>query len=58
MVANQKLRTGRSHAGKTVTVIIEDNVFRVHDGDIELATHARQNAKPQQRFRGISRGVR
>jgi hypothetical protein len=58
MIANQKLRIGRSHAGKTVTIIIDDNVFRILDGDVELAAHARLKIKPQQRFRGVSRGAR
>jgi len=58
MIANHKLRIGRSHAGKTVTVIIDDNLFRVLDGDIELGSHVRQKTKPQQRFRGISRAIR
>jgi transposase InsO family protein len=46
MVAGQKLRVGRQHAGKTVTVVIEDTVFRVLHNDIELSTHARKNTKP------------
>jgi len=46
MVAGQRLRIGRQHAGKTVTIVIEDTVFRVLHNDIELNTHARKNTKP------------
>jgi transposase InsO family protein len=46
MVAGQRLRIGRQHAGKTVTVVIDDTVFRVLHNDIELGTHARKNTKP------------
>ncbi len=41
MVARQRLRVGRTHAGKVVTVIVEDTHFRVLDGDEELSLHAR-----------------
>ncbi|MFI6396218.1 hypothetical protein [Nonomuraea sp. NPDC050540] len=30
-----------AHAGKTVTVVIEETCFRVLDGDVEISTHAR-----------------
>jgi hypothetical protein len=46
MVARQRLRVGRVHAGKTVTIPIEDTHFRVLDGDEELSTHPRQTHKP------------
>jgi hypothetical protein len=41
MVANQRLRVGRQHAGKIVTIVVEDTRFRItHDGQ-ELGTHPR-----------------
>jgi hypothetical protein len=46
MVACQRLRVGRVHAGKTVTILIEDTHFRVLDGDEELSTHPRLPGKP------------
>ncbi|WP_432190643.1 IS481 family transposase [Streptomyces sp. Tue6028] len=48
-VARQKLRPGIAHAGKTVTVIIEETCFRVLDGDVEISTHPRKTG-PGQRF--------
>jgi transposase InsO family protein len=45
MVARQRLRVGRTHAGKVVTVVIEDTCFRVLDGDQELAIHPRHGYK-------------
>ncbi|WP_282697821.1 IS481 family transposase [Streptomyces sp. CC208A] len=55
MVAGQRLRVGRSHAGKTVVILIEDTVFRVLDGDVELTTHARTSDKPVTQFRATAR---
>lgn len=55
MVAGQRLRVGRSHAGKTVAIVIEDTVFRVLDGDIELSTHARTSDKPVTQFKATAR---
>ncbi|WP_297547871.1 hypothetical protein [Amycolatopsis sp.] len=47
MVARQRLRIGRTHAGKIVTIVIEDTHFRVLHGDEELALHARDpQARP------------
>ncbi|MEU6768121.1 IS481 family transposase [Streptomyces sp. NPDC046853] len=48
-VARQKLRPGIAHAGKTVTVVIEETCFRVLDGDVEISTHTRR-VGPGQRF--------
>lgn len=55
MVARQRLRIGRAHAGKTITVIAEDTSFRVLDGDHELATYPRDPSKPLTRFKAWSR---
>jgi len=41
MDAGQRLRIGRTHAGKNVTIIVEDTHFCVLHGDDELALHAR-----------------
>jgi transposase InsO family protein len=54
MVARQRLRIGRPHAGKTITVIAEDTSFRVLDGNRELATYARDPSKPLTRFKAWS----
>jgi transposase InsO family protein len=51
MVARQRLRVGRAHAGKTVTVVIEDTVFRVLYNDIELGVHARKSTEPIRQYR-------
>jgi hypothetical protein len=39
VVARHKLRPGIAHAGKTVTVVIEETCFRVLDGEVEISTH-------------------
>jgi len=51
MVAGQRLRVGRTYAGQTVVVAIEDTVLRVLLDDVELSTHARKNDKPITRFK-------
>jgi len=55
MVAKQRLYVGPTHAGKTVTVVIEDTVFRVLHSDIELGVHARKNRQPVTRFKAFAR---
>ncbi|WP_042411071.1 IS481 family transposase [Streptacidiphilus carbonis] len=55
MVAGQRLRIGRSHADKTVAIVIEDTVYRVLDGDTELSTHTRTSDKPIKQFRANAR---
>lgn len=45
MAAGQRLRVGRTHAGKIVTVILEDHHFRVLDGQPEPSRHSRTGAK-------------
>ena len=55
MVARHRLRIGRAHAGKTITVIAEDTCFRVLDGDHELTTFARDPSKPLTRFKAWSK---
>ncbi|MGU3497942.1 IS481 family transposase [Mycobacterium sp. C31M] len=50
MVAGQRLRVGRTHAGMIVTVVVEDHHFRVLDGFKELSLHARTSTKPIRNF--------
>jgi transposase InsO family protein len=50
MVAGQRLRVGRTHAGTIVTVVVEDHHFRVLDGTAELSLHARTTTKPIRNF--------
>jgi hypothetical protein len=54
MVARQRLRIGRAHAGKLVTVFVEDTHLRVvHDGE-ELSLHARTTGHSVSRFRAYA----
>jgi hypothetical protein len=46
MVARQRLRVGRTHAGTIVTIVVDDHHFRVLDGTKELSLHARTSTKP------------
>lgn len=55
MVAGQRLRVGRTYAGQTVTVLIEDTIFRVMLGEVEISTHARTTTKPVTRFKAHAR---
>jgi hypothetical protein len=51
MAARQRLRVGRTHAGKTVTILVEDTHFRVtHDGR-ELSLHPRDPSHPIRHFK-------
>ena len=54
MVTRQRIRIGRAHAGKLVTVIIEDTHLRVlHNGE-ELSLHPLANSEPPRRFRAYA----
>lgn len=46
MVSRQRLRVGRSHAGKTVTIVVQDTHYRVLHDDEELSTHPRNSHSP------------
>ncbi|OZD59786.1 hypothetical protein CH263_22570 [Rhodococcus sp. 06-1059B-a] len=46
----QLLKVGRPLAGTIVTVVVEDNYYRVLDGTNELGVHARISAKPIRNF--------
>ncbi|GAB3038233.1 hypothetical protein MBOU_25290 [Mycobacterium bourgelatii] len=50
MVAGQRLRVGRTHAGTIVTIVIDDHHYRVLDGIKELSLHARTSTKPIRNF--------
>jgi hypothetical protein len=54
-VAGQRLRVGRTCAGQTVLIAIEDTVFRVLLNGAELTTHARRTDLPITRFKGYPR---
>lgn len=56
-VAGQRLRVGRAHFGKTVTILAEDTVFRVLYNDIEISTHLRKNANPIRHLRSSPHGT-
>lgn len=38
-----------------MTILIEDTVFRVLDGDVELSTHTRTSDKPIRQFKAVAR---
>ena len=40
-ITGQRLRVGRTYAGHTVAIAMEDTVFRVQHNDVVLVTHAR-----------------
>ena len=50
MVTGQLLEVGRTHAGTIVTVVVEDNYFRVLYGTTELGVYARTSTKPIRNF--------
>ena len=51
MVTRQRLRVGRAHAGKTVTIFVEDTHFRVVYEGQELAIHPRKEQRQVARWR-------
>jgi hypothetical protein len=54
MVTRQRLNIGAAHAGKTVTILVEDTHFRVlHDGQ-QLSLHPRTNSEPVTRYRAYA----
>jgi len=46
VINNQRLKVGPRHAGKLVTVIIENTHFRILHGDEELAIKPRRDLSP------------
>ena len=61
MVAKQPIKLGPRHAGKLVTVVIEDTHFRILHGDEEVAVKPRRNPGPITRLhvrgKGAQRGL-
>lgn len=55
MIAGERVHVGRSHVGKTVTVVIEDTLFRILHNDIELSTHIRKHPGPIRQIRAKPR---
>lgn len=51
MVARQRLRVGRTHAGRIVTIYVEDTHFRVTYDGTELALHPRNDQHPVTRWK-------
>ena len=51
MVARQRLRVGRTHAGRIVTIYVEDTHFRVTYEGAELSLHARNDQHPVKRWK-------
>jgi hypothetical protein len=46
MVHRQPIKLGPRHAGKRVTIVIEDTCFRILHGDEELAIKPRRDTTP------------
>jgi hypothetical protein len=51
MVARQRLRVGRAHAGKIVTIHAEDTHFRVTCDGADLSLHPRDPSQPIRRWK-------
>ncbi|PIB03468.1 hypothetical protein B1C81_37120 [Streptomyces sp. HG99] len=51
MVTRQRLRVGRTYAGKIVTIYVEDTHFRVTLDGTELALHPRKEQRPVTRWK-------
>ena len=50
VLGRQRLRVGRVHARKIVTIVVHDNHFQVLDNDQELSSHVRTTTRPVTRF--------
>ena len=51
MVATQKIQVGLVHAGKTVTVIVEDHSFRIQAGSETVRVVPRTTASEIHRYK-------
>ena len=51
MVTRQRLRVGTAHAGKIVTVHVEDTHFRVTCDGTEVSLHPRNEQRPVNRWK-------
>ena len=58
MVARQRIKLGPRHAGKLVTVIVEDTHFRVLHNSEEIAVRPRRSLAPITRLHVTGAGVR
>lgn len=58
MVANQSIKLGPRHAGKIVTVVVEDTHLRVLHGEEQIAVRPRRNLTPITRFHVTGAGAR
>ncbi len=58
MVATQSIKLGPRHAGKLVTVIVEDTHLRVLHGEDEIAVRPRRNLAPITRFHVTGAGAK
>jgi len=58
MVANQSIKLGPRHAGKIVTVVVEDTHLRVLHGEEEIAVRPRRSLAPITRFHVTGAGAR
>jgi hypothetical protein len=50
-VASQKLQVGKTHAGTTVTVLVDDRHFEILDGPTPIKTIPRRSSKEVTRFK-------
>jgi hypothetical protein len=58
MVARQSIKLGPRHAGKIVTVVVEDTHFRILHGEEEIAVRPRRDLTPITRFHVTGAGAR
>jgi len=58
MVAKQSIKLGLRHAGKLVTVIVEDTHLRVIHGEEEIAVRPRRSLTPITRFHVTGAGAK
>ena len=58
MVARQPIKLGQRHAGKQVTVVIEDTHLRILHGEEEIAVRPRRDQTPITRLHTTGKGVK
>ena len=58
MVARQPIKLGQRHAGKLVTVVIEDTHLRILHGEEEIAVRPRRDPTPITRLHVTGKGVK
>ncbi|MFK4106982.1 hypothetical protein ACI2L1_44505 [Streptomyces sp. NPDC019531] len=47
MINGQFIKLGQDHAGKIVTVVVEDTLYRILRGEDELAVRPSKNTRPK-----------